>query len=312
VKYIDREKIPEEAFRQVTPIALTRDYYKDQPVSDEEFQKYFKDQFSYEKRALNSIIEMEDESSRDWIVQKVSFDAAYNDERVGAFIYLPKHYSKPFQTVIFFPGSGAVITRSSKEIWWEIELFDFMVKSGRAVIYPIYKGTYERGDDTYVRLHLEQNSRQHVDFMIKVIQDFKRTIDYLETREDIDKEKIAYYGFSWGGKYGNVVLAVEDRVKISILHLAGLTNPLWDYELHQLMDPFNYVSRVKIPTMILSGEFDVSFPYDLVVKPMYDLLGTPDEHKLTLKFPSDHNIPKNDLIRESLKWLDKYLGPANN
>jgi hypothetical protein len=83
-------------------------------------------------------------------------------------------------------------------------------------------------------------------------------------------------------------------------------------EIHPLVDPFNYVSRVKIPTLILSGEFDVIFPYDLAVKPMYDLLGTPEEHKLTKKFLSDHNIPKNDLIRESLKWLDKYLGPVNN
>ena len=310
VKYPDKAKIPEEAFLKSIPFFNTRDYYKETPVSDEEFQIYFKDQFSYERRALNSKIEMEDDSSEDWILQRVSFDASYNDERMEALLYLPKQYPKPYQTVIFFPGSGAVFNRSSKNIWPNEDLFDFITKNGRVLMFPIYKGTYERGDDNSWRIHIPQNNRQHVDFIIKVIQDFRRSIDYLETREDIDKEKIAYYGYSWGGIYGGIVPAVEDRVKVSILNLAGLTIPQMVDEIHQLVDPFHYVSRVKVPTLILSGEYDISFPYDLVVKPMHDLLGTPEEHKLSLKFPSDHHIPKNELIGESLKWLDKYLGPV--
>ena len=314
VKYPDKEKIPEEAFLKSLQFSHTRDYYKEKPVSDEEFQKYFKEQFSYEKSALNSKIEMEDDSPEDWILQRISFDASYNGERMEAFLFLPKHYPRPYQTVIFFPGASSVSRRSSKNIWWEVESFDFMIKNGRAVMFPIIKGTYERGDDTSWNTFLRRSTRQYVDFMINVIQDFIRSIDYLETREDIDKEKIAYYGYSWGGICGNIVPAVEDRVKVSILNLAGITisyAPM-DDEIHPLMDPFNYVSRVKVPTLILSGEYDILFPYDLMVKPMVDLLGTPDENKLSLIFPSGHHIPKNDLIRESLKWLDKYLGPVNN
>ena len=46
-----------------------------------------------------------------------------------------------------------------------------------------------------------------------VVKDFKRCIDYLETRQDIDSKKLAYYGLSWGGEYGAVIPAVEDRLR---------------------------------------------------------------------------------------------------
>lgn len=41
----------------------------------------------------------------------------------------------------------------------------------------------------------------------------------------------------------------------------------------------NYVTRVKIPTLMLNGRYDIAFPYEASVKPMFDLLGTPAAHK---------------------------------
>jgi len=49
----------------------------------------------------------------------------------------------------------------------------------------------------------------------------------------------------------------------------------------------------------------------LMVKPMYDLLGTPQKDKKLKLCESDHHIPKNVLIKEALNWLDRYLGPVN-
>ena len=71
-------------------------------------------------------------------------------------------------------------------------------------------------------------------------------------------------------------------------------------------DPFNYVTRVKIPTLMLNGKYDIVFQYQATVKPMYALLGTP--HKDLILCESDHHIPKNVLIKETLNWLDRYLG----
>jgi hypothetical protein len=50
--------------------------------------------------------------------------------------------------------------------------------------------------------------------------------------------------------------------------------------------------------------------YETDVKPMFDLLGTPDEYKKLILYDSDHFIPGNELAKEMLAWLDRYLGPG--
>jgi hypothetical protein len=43
---------------------------------------------------------------------------------------------------------------------------------------------------------------------------------------------------------------------------------------------------------------------------MYELLGTPKEHKRLVVKEGAHDFPRTELARESLEWLDKYLGPV--
>ena len=138
-----------------------------------------------------------------------------------------------------------------------------------------------------------------------MVKDFKRSVDYLETRQDIDRTKLAYYGMSWGGILASVIPAVEERIKTTIILGGGLTG-LGRPEANQI----NYITRVKTPTLILAGKYDTMFPYEQFIKPMYDLLGTPDEHKVLKLYETDHIPPRNDFIREILSWLDRYLGPV--
>jgi hypothetical protein len=43
---------------------------------------------------------------------------------------------------------------------------------------------------------------------------------------------------------------------------------------------------------------------------MFDLLGTPKEQKEQRVYDTDHFLPRNQLIKETLAWLDRYLGPV--
>jgi dienelactone hydrolase len=138
-----------------------------------------------------------------------------------------------------------------------------------------------------------------------VVKDFRRSIDYLETRPDIDCKKLAYLGFSWGGIYGAIIPAIEERLKASVLNVGGT----WGVPRPEVNE-INYVTRVKIPTLMLNGRYDMTFPYELTVKPMFDLLGTSPEQKELKLYDTDHFIPPTEFIKETLRWLDKYLGPV--
>jgi formylglycine-generating enzyme required for sulfatase activity/dienelactone hydrolase len=303
--YPDAEKIPESAFAMAKH-RDRRDFYKVKPVSDAIFQVYI-EQFSYDKTPLNVRQESRDESAEDWISERITFDAAYGNERIIATLFLPKNTSPPYQTVIYFPGGGSLFHPSSEDIanYYEFPVFlSFLVKNGRAVLYPVYKGTFERRTRAY-KINPPKFSHLYTERLIHRVKDFKRSIDFLETREDIDNQKLAYYGLSLGGFLGAIIPAVEERLQTTII-LGGGLGEFGRPEAHQI----NYVTRVKTPTLMLNGKHDTVYPYETSIKPMFDLLGTPDEHKKLKLYETDHIPPINDSIKEILAWLDRYLGPV--
>jgi len=61
---------------------------------------------------------------------------------------------------------------------------------------------------------------------------------------------------------------------------------------------------------MVNGRLDAVFPLETHARPFFDLLGTPEEHKRLVVTESGHFVPRPTLIRESLDWLDRYLGPV--
>jgi cephalosporin-C deacetylase-like acetyl esterase len=303
--YPDAEKIPESVFA-ITTFGETKDFYKVKPVSDAIFQVY-KEQFSYDKTPLNLRQESRDESAEDWISERITFDAAYGNERIIATLFLPINTPPPYQTVIYFPSIGSFFQPSSKDLanYYEFSVFlSFLVKNGRAVLYPVYEGTFERRTAAY-KLNLDTFSHLYTERLIHRVKDFKRSIDFLETREDIDNQKLAFYIMSTGGMLGAIIPAVEKRLQTTII-LAGGLHDVGRPEANQI----NYVTRVKTPTLMLCGKYDSVYPYETSMKPMFDLLGTPDEDKKLKLYETDHIPPMNDSIKKILAWLDRYLGPV--
>ncbi|MBZ5499614.1 MAG: protein kinase [Acidobacteriia bacterium] len=275
-----------------------RDFLSEPKVSGETFALYLK-QYAYDKTALNPIVESAQEE-KDWIREKITFNAAYGNERMAAYLFLPKQGKPPFQTVVYFPGADAIPSRSSKSLGPGSR--DFLLKSGRALMFPIYKSTYERGDNlAYVNPDETIFYKEHI---IMWGKDLSRSIDYLETRKEINADKIAYYGFSWGGGIAAIMLAVEPRVKTGVLVVAGLR---FERSLPEV-DPLHYLRRIKIPVLMLTGKYDFFFPYETSQVPFYQLLGTPKENKKLIVHEGSHVVPRTELVKETLAWLDHYLG----
>jgi cephalosporin-C deacetylase-like acetyl esterase len=284
------------------PVTLqVRDFNREKPVSDALFGVY-KTLYSYDKTPLHPVVESAEETD-DWIREKITFAAAYGSERVIAYLFLPKNSQPPFQTVVRFPGSEAIDIRSSATLP-ELPLFDFIIKSGRAVMFPVYKGTFERGDD--LKSDYPNTSSSWRDHVIAWSKDLGRSIDYLETRPEIDRSKLAYEGLSWGGAMGSVLPALEDRIKVCVLIDPG-------FNLQRSLpevDELNFAPRVKVPVLMLNGRFDFFYPPETSQEPMFRLLGTPKEHKRRVVYETGHTVPRNELIKETLEWLDRYLGPV--
>ncbi|MGA8216887.1 MAG: protein kinase [Candidatus Sulfotelmatobacter sp.] len=288
--------------KAAAPVSFqARDYGKEQPVPDQLFHVY-RSLYSYDKTPLHPIVEST-EQAENWTLEKITYDAAYGNERVIAYLFLPKKSSPPYQTVVYFPGANATRMRSSRN-WRYLEYFDFIIKSGRAVMFPIYKSTFERGDLlTETWPDMTSSYRDHV---IAWSKDLGRSIDYLETRPDIDHNRLAYEGFSWGAAMAAILPAVDQRFKALVLICPGF------YLQKRLpeVDQLNFAPRVKAPTLMLNGRFDFLFPVGSSQEPMFRLLGTPKEEIHRVVYGTSHDIPRDGMIKETLDWLDRYLGPV--
>lgn len=105
---------------------------------------------------------------------------------------------------------------------------------------------------------------------------------------------------------GAIVPAVEKRTKAVTLLVAGLA---FQPALPEV-DSLHYLSRMTQPVLMLNGQYDYFFPVETSQRPMFELFGTPDEDKKWLVYPGTHNVPEQEFIKESLAWLDRYLGPV--
>ena len=210
---------------------------------------------------------------------------------------LPKHVAPPFQTVIYFPPGGPR-GQSSRKLG--LRYVDFMTRSGRAVLYPVYQGMYERGAS------IQTGSNAGRDLRIMWSKEIGRSIDYLETLRDIDRARIAYYGFSTGAVVGPILTALESRFKASILLGGGVggTPMPPDFE------PINFAPRVRVPTLMSAGQQDFARPVETLQRPLFNLLGVPPDQKRLALIEGGHIPRLQDIIREILDWLDRYLGPV--
>jgi dienelactone hydrolase/aminoglycoside phosphotransferase (APT) family kinase protein len=308
IRQADGAQAPAKAFEPVPPAAFVRDYSKETPVSEPVFDA-LRRQYSYDPLPLDARAEARVEGG-EWTREKVSFTAAYGGERVIAQLFLPVGVRSPYQVVIYFPGLLALTAGSSDSFEKAFEFYNnvlFLIRSGRAVVYPVYQGTHERRASVSPTSRQCKETHEYSAYSRQIVQDLRRTIDYLETRPDVDSSRIAFDGWSWGGEVAPRALAVETRFKAAIVIAGGLVascRSLPD------ADALNFAPRVRTPVLMLHGRYDVTTPWETEGRPLYDLLGTPAPDKVLKLYDTDHFIPRVDLMKESLAWLDTYLGPV--
>ena len=276
-----------------------RNYSTEKAVGDEVFE-HFRNLYAYDRTPLNPTVESVDDAYEHWRKETIRLDAAYAGQRVPVYLFLPKNSAPPWQAVVYFPEGDAVSLTSSRDLY--LRDLDFIIRSGRAVVYPVYQGTYERRDELQKR-----GPRSRVDLKIHWSQDLRRSVDYLETRDDIDHAKLAYLGVSMGSFEAPIMLSMDQRFKAAVLVAGGL--PMQSTSFPEI-DPLNFTPRAHAPLLMLNGRDDFIFPLEISQVPLFRAWGAPAEHKRHVLIESGHIPPRSEIIKEALDWLDRYLGPV--
>ena len=99
---------------------------------------------------------------------------------------------------------------------------------------------------------------------------------------------------------------MDERFETGVFINGGIPTPSYMPEI----DPFNYVSHIRKPVLMVNGKYDLIYPLESHVYPLYEHIGTSAKDKVLKLYDTGHGIPAQIKISESLEWLDRYFGPV--
>jgi hypothetical protein len=236
----------------------------------------------------------------DWVRERITFNGV-DGERALGYLYLPRQAEAPYQLIYWLPSGTVLRGRTVSE---EIEaILTPQIKAGRAVFGVVPRGARERPWEAF-NGDRSPGTVLARDIRVLHVTEYRIGLDYLETRPEIDMSKVAHVGFSWGAMLGSLVLdAIEPRIRTNV-YMGGGIRPV--PQLPEINE-WNFVTRIKQPTLVLHGRFDEENPYDPWAGYLYDALEAPKRLELV---ESGHLPPveiRNPIISS---WLDEHLGPV--
>jgi dienelactone hydrolase len=252
---------------------------------------------------------------------------------VTANIYVPKGLDKPVPAILYLCGHGRVkkdnISYGNKvyyqhhPAWFARHGYVCLVIDSLQLgeIEGIHHGTYSYKMWWW-------NSRGYTPAGVEA-WNCVRSIDYLQTRSEVDKERIGVTGRSGGGAYSWWIAAIDDRIKAAV-PVAGITDLQnhvvdgcveghcdcmyvantyrWDY-------PLVAALLAPRPLLISNSDKDNIFPLDGVirlhekVRKIYGLYGA--EKNLGLQITEGPHSDTQELRVHAFVWFNRFLKDQN-
>ena len=255
--------------------------------------------YTYAKTPLDARIE-ETLDTPEWKREKITFNGA-NGKRAIAYLYLPHHTRRPLQVIHYLPAGDVDGGFRSLSQSMDDRMTPF-VRAGRAIYGVALEGYIERlRPPGFVRPDV--STAEFVEIVVNRVTDLRRGLDYLETRADLDRARIATYAPSAGSMLGVITAALETRYRALTFIGAGL--PAHYRAIGAAANPINFAPFIKPPKLLIQGRYDEDTPVRTAMEPFFKLLTPP---KQTAFYDGGH-VPSVEVVMNLTRdWLDTQLG----
>jgi formylglycine-generating enzyme required for sulfatase activity/pimeloyl-ACP methyl ester carboxylesterase len=281
-------------------IELARRSPSYQPV-DEATYRSFLAHYRYDPVELEPET-LETLETEDWTRLTVRFNGV-GEESILAYLYLPSGATPPYQTMVFLPGAGAFFGHPiDVQAEW---LLGANIRAGRAVFSVVMDGMVGR-EWQPGRGFPDSNTVGFRDLMVRHSTELSLGLDYLETRDDIDMDRLAYVGMSWGAGSRAVLAAIDDRWDAVIFVGAGIDERVQPTVPEALN--VNFIPYIRVPKLLLNGRQDEEHPWLTRALPFWELLGEPKE--LVLADNEGHAPSLEVRVPAINDFLDRRFGPV--
>jgi len=273
------------------------------PVVSDEVHQAISQFFEYDRNIpLNASIISED-NFEDIIRQKIVF-TGINNSKVPAYLIIPDDGAGRHPIVFLVDG-----IYGSKERWLEDESWPkgglvtkALLKNGFAVMTldAVYHGERTYENDFIPPPWPRTFPYQARDMFIQTAVEYRRAMDYISVRNDIDTSRIGFLGLSMGGLITFELTSIDTRIKSAV---AGLT-PIWKAPEFQPWLPSTHASRIKCQSFLMfMGDKDPVYSMQDAHQ-LYDLI--PIERKEFVEYNVGHE-PPHEYIELATNWFLKNL-----
>ena len=244
---------------------------------------------------------------------------------VAGYLYEPPDYKTGTRYPTILRPHGGPVWAYYAEFNFTLQLY---AANGYAVLAPNPRGSSGYGQDFCKAIYADWG---HKDF-----EDDMAMVDYAVAQGVADADKLGVGGWSYGGISTNFIITQTTRFKAAIsgagnfLYITNWGHDLysrdWEIELGlpwenrelwEKLSPFNRVTKIKTPTLIMGGESDWNVPV-INGEQMYQSLKRLGVPTLLVVYPGEyHEFSRPTFIQDrferDLHWYDHYLkgeGPA--
>ena len=286
-------------FASILPLFISCGGDKELPVA-----LYY--EYDHDLPLLDSVRPLAD--STDHSLFYITYQSVH-DEKVTALLSLPKKAEQPLPCIILMHGLG-----DRKTVDYIEAGNQYLLDAGYAVLRLDISNHGDRLKYDY-DFDLTDGYRYWTrDLITQTVFDLRRAVDFIQTREELDHQRIGYYGISLGGIIGTIFCSVEERIEVPVIVLAGGNlNLMFGKEAFSgdtknylsIIDPINYVAQISPrPLLMINAENDDVVP-PITSKLLYKAAKKPKE---IIWYPAKHHdIPIDKVYPDGIQWFDRYL-----
>jgi dienelactone hydrolase len=228
---------------------------------------------------------------------------SFHDGRVPGILAVPPEGEGPFPVVLLLHG-----LTGTKENWLESdfthggEVSSALLERGYAVValdaqYHGQRAAYNDFVNPGEMVFERGWGMRYANLIAQTVVDYRRVIDYLASREDIDPERVGVLGYSMGGHMSFILGAVEPRIRAVVAcvvpSMAG--SPIRAAQFARDLG--------SGPLLLLMARKDRFYTAE-EAQALFDAV--PGNSKEIRLFDSGHSLPA-EYVTEAAEWLSTHL-----
>jgi len=168
-------------------------------------------------------VQIRSREAKDGLIrERVSFASGGADQRVPALVIRQMGAVEPLPAVVVLHGLGG-----TKE--GMAGLMEELARRGYLALAIDARWHGERGPGLQPAMIRAYRTRRGHPYVFDTVYDLFRTLDYLQTRPDVDPQRIGMIGVSMGGQETWITAALDPRVKVAV-PVIGVNSFRWTVE----------------------------------------------------------------------------------